>query len=140
MDTAKPEPWKSGYFTTVEYHALSKFSCDGVSVRGDSENGFFWNRPKSPQWQSGLAMKQTSFGGDIEVKVLVRLTNPKHNHDKQVMLRLDVLSGDEVVSSATFRNNVEEGDESVPGTTKLLVPSSKLAGSRLRITMTTQDY
>jgi hypothetical protein len=136
------KPWRSGYFTTVEYHGLSKFSCDGVSLRGDSDDGFFWNRPPTPQWRSGLTMKQRDLGeGNIEIKVVVLLTNPKHNHDKMVMLRLDVVNGDDVVSSATLRSNVEEGDSAHRATTNLVIASTSIQPTtRLRLTMTTQDY
>jgi hypothetical protein len=135
---ANPVPWKGGYFTTVEYQRLNKFSCDGMTIQGNDYNPIF-HRPPNPQWRSGLAMKVKPRGSDVEVRVRIQLTNPKHNHDKQVMLRLDVLNGDEVVASATMRNNIEEGNAN-EHTTTFLVPAAKIPGSRMRITMTTENY
>ena len=135
---ANPVRWKRGYFTTVEYQRLNKFSCDGVTIQGDDYNPIF-HRPPYPQWRSGLVMNVTPRGSDVIVKVRIQLNNPKPTHDKQVTLRLDVLNGDEVVATTTMRNNVEEGDARSP-TTTFLVPAAKIPGSRMRITMTTENY
>ena len=36
---SKPKPWKSGDFTTPEYYALGKFSCDGILLQNGNRHG-----------------------------------------------------------------------------------------------------
>jgi hypothetical protein len=128
---SKPRPWKRGDFTTIEYYNLGKFSCDGLYLRRDGDN-------------SGLVIEKVNpVGANTEVKLEAYVTNPGGVHDKMVTLRLEILNANDVVAagSTTIKVNCNWcGHRNSEGKhLKLLVPSSKLAGSRLRITMTTQD-
>ena len=63
----KPKPWKSGEFTTAEYHGLGKYSCDGLSIMEGNHDG---------TWNSGLAMAVKEKGGKVRVTISARITNP----------------------------------------------------------------
>jgi hypothetical protein len=135
---SKPKPWKSGEFTTVESHGLGKYSCDGLYFRNSNRNGSYY---------SGLDMiKVKPVGSDTAVWFKAYVSNPGGGiPDKFVTLVFEVLHSDEVVATAKTvikaradRSGSQDSYDS--DDLKLVVPSSKLAGSRLRITMTTQDY
>jgi hypothetical protein len=131
----RPQFWKSGYFTTVEYHSLGKVSCDGLYLRNGNRNGSYY---------AGLEIEKVkAVGSDTRVWLKAYVTNPGNVHDKLVSLLFEVVNRGTVVASAStmIKAKTKWGhmDSYDSDDVKLLVPSSKLAGSRLRITMTTQD-
>lgn len=129
---SEPKPWNKGAFTTVEYHDLGKYSCDGLFLRDNDRNG---------EWSSGLILKKKIKGDETQVEIEAHVTNPKTVHDKLVTLSFEVINGETVVGKATIRIKVGQDDESSK-TAKLVLASSSLVYSpitKLRITMMTQD-
>jgi hypothetical protein len=127
-----PKPWKSGEFTTIEYYNFSKFPCDGLYLQREGQT-------------AGVVVEHVrQIGAETKVKLEVSVTNPGPVHDKRVTLLLEVLNAGETVATSSttiklnqsFRESVESNSKYVT----LLVPSSKVPGSRLRITMSTKDY
>ena len=103
--------------------------------RGDSDRKIGWDPP--------IVMKARNLpDGNVEVRFDLKVNNPKLNHDKVVMIKLDALNGEEVVASGSARikapdNGEGQSDEKL----KLVLPSAALVPTtKLRITMTTQDY
>lgn len=136
--------WRKGAFTTPEYHDLGKFTCDGLSLRGDYNN-------RKNTWESGLSMEVHKLAGQrVEVRIRATVTNPGHGHnvhDKVATLVLDVLNGEESVASTTMAikvsaswvGKVEDNDREA----RLVLAADNLKTNpvtRLRITMSTRDY
>lgn len=130
--------WNNGKeFSIPEWWELGKLSCDGVYFRSDSD--------RKTKWDPAIKLKvRDSPGGNVEIKMMVAVQNPKHNHDKMVTLLLEVVDGDDVLASQSVRikapdNGEGQQEENVRFTLPLsslkLVPMTKL-----RITMRTQDY
>jgi len=131
-------PWKSGTFTTAEYYALGKFSCDGLFFRNGNRNG---------SWNTGLLMKVKPKGATTEVTMIAEVTNPGTVHDKTATLLFEVLNGEEVIGTSTIRikakMNWRGRMADYDGETTFSVPTVALKQdpvTQLRITMTTQDY
>lgn len=131
-------PWKSGTFTTAEYYALGKFSCDGLFFRNGNRHG---------PWNTGLLMKVKPKGATTEVTMIAEVTNPGNVHDKTVTLLFEVLNGEEIVKTATIKikanRNWRGKMQDYDGETTFTVPTAALTKdpvTKMRITMTTQDY
>jgi hypothetical protein len=123
------------WFTVPEYHALGRFTCDGVSLRDPTKNG---------EWRPGLFLSARDLpDGNVDVGIFVKVRNPGANSDKLVKLSFEVLNGDEVVASATMEPiNVEDNARGDDGEVRLTVPAAALRiepMTKLRITMTTRD-
>lgn len=128
----EPKPWRKGAFTTVEYHSLGKYSCDGLFLR-HNDRGWTWN--------SGLTMKVKTNDDGIHIEIEAHVTNPKLVHDKLVTLSFEVITGEMVSGSSTVKLKVDQGDESSK-TAKLILPPGSMGkglAAKLRITMTSQD-
>ena len=129
--------WHNGKeFTLPEWWELGKFTCDGVSLRMDSD--------RRKKWDSGINMKVRDLpGGSVEVKMKVGVLNPKHNSDKMVTLLLEVVNGDEVVAAQSVKIPAKDDGGGHQENVKFTIPGSSLRLdpiTKLRITMTTQKY
>jgi hypothetical protein len=134
----KPKPWGRGEFTTAEYYDLGKYTCDGLSIHDGNRDG---------TWYSGLVMEVKNKGGDVHVTIKAQVTNPGHIHDKFVTLLFEVINGDDVVGKTTIGLKVKQNwrakKEVTDKESTLVLPASALRKdplTKLRITMTTQDY
>jgi len=129
---AKDEPW----FSIDEYHDLGKYSCDGVFIR----KGF--DRHENT-WEPGLEMAVRDLkDGRLEVKAKATVDNPRKNHDKKIVIVLEVLNGSDVVGKAQIGPiKCEEGDESSKQATLVLARETLRSDpvTRMRLTMTTED-
>lgn len=126
-----------------DWWKLGRFFCDGVSLRGEREEGFFWDRPKTEQWQPGLTMKMRDLpGGKVEVTFGVSVNNRKHNHDKVADVRLEIVNGDEIVATETARIKAQDDGDDHGTKIKTVLPSREAIKptTKLRLTMTTKDY
>jgi hypothetical protein len=123
------------WFTVPEYQQLGKFRCDGVSLRGDTD--------RKHEWDSGLYMSARELpDGGVDVGIWAKVFNPRQNHDKLVTLFLEVVNG-ETVSAKVAMPPIKVRDRAEPedGKASLLLPASALLPTtKLRITVTTQNY
>lgn len=121
------------WFSTEEYHALGRFSCDGVYLRKDF-NG------KHGTWKSGLEMAVLpAEGGNLTVKVRAAADNPDDNHDRKVDILIEVVNGDKVIATASPSKVIEEGNSKY-FTTNFSLPAALLRSApatKLRMTVKT---
>ena len=125
-----------------EWWKLGRFHCDGVALRGESDEGFFWDRPKTERWRSGLTVKMRDLpGGKVEAKFVVSVNNRKHNQDKMVDVRVQIVNGDDVVASETARIKAKDDGDDHNKKIVMTYPAAAIQPTtKLRITMTTKDY
>lgn len=130
--------WGDGmWFSTPEYHALGKLTCNGVALRANYSK-------RRGTWDSGLEMAARERpDGTVEVKVRATVNNPNDNEDRLVTVRLEALNAGEPVQSGTIGPiEAEDNGNDVGGQTKLLIPAGALKTApmtRLRITVTAEE-
>ena len=138
MAAADRSLWGEGkWFSTPEYRAVGKLTCDGVSLRANYSK-------RRGTWGSGLEMAaRERRDGTVEVKVRATVNNPNDNEDKNITVRLEVLNGDDLVQSGTIGPiEAEDNGNDVGGQTTLVIPAAALKTTpmtRLRITVTVKD-
>lgn len=128
------------WFTDPEYHDLGKYTCDGISLTDPTDRS---KRTYEGQWDSGLFMSARELpDGTVDLGIRVKVTNPKNNHDKLVDLAFEIMKGDEVLASASMKQiKIEEKSYGDDGKLTMLLPvSAVLSATKLRITMTVQNY
>ncbi len=124
--------WRKGeWFTLDEYRDLSRFTCDGVLLRGNVNY-------KSKIIDPGLEFAVTERPDGILVKARVSVWNPPRNHDKSVTVVLEVMAGTNSMRQATIGPlDAEEGHSPQQGETKFIVhPLLMPQELTLRLTMT----
>jgi hypothetical protein len=124
--------WRKGeWFSLDEYRDLSKFTCDGVLLRGNMDS-------KSKIMDPGLEFAVTERPDGILVKARVSVWNPPRNHDKSVTVVLEVLAGTNPMRQATIGPlDAEAGHSPQQGETKFIVHPLLMAQElTLRLTMT----
>ena len=134
-----PKPLSGGkWFSTAEWYALGKFTCDGVSLREDRESS------KNGTWaEPGLKMRVRRHGIEVvDVTIEVGLYNPKHNHDKAVTINFEVLKNDVSLAMASLTKEVEDKASSGNnGRVSFILSTDEFrSANKLRLTMTTRDY
>src|SRR5678816_4324198 len=76
-------------WSTPEWYALGKTSCDGIYLREEvTAKGARWEEP-------GLRTEIRRVKSGYEVTIEATLYNPKGNHDKLVTLAYQLLSKDD---------------------------------------------
>jgi hypothetical protein len=119
-----------------DYKALGKYTCDGVALRGDTDK-------KTKEVGTGLAMRAREIsGGKLEVTIGLWLFNPAHNHDKLVIILVDVLDGADVVARTTLGPiEVEDKGHTQARSFPFVMPAAVIKNDamRMRLTMTTKD-
>src|SRR6266704_2366956 len=94
-------------------------------------------------WEPGLEMAVRDLkDGRLEVKAKATVDNPRKNHDKKIVIVLEVLNGSDVVGKAQIGPiKCEEGDESSKQATLVLARETLRSDpvTRMRLTMRTED-
>lgn len=145
LETVFPTPAElagKGWIAIPAYFNLGRFTCDGVSLRGEKDDGFFWDRPKTETWRSGLTMKVRAIPDNkAEVQMVLSVHNPHHNHDKLVTLHVEIANGDVVVASEAVTIKAKDDGDDHNEKTKTVIPAGAITPTtQIRITMTTQNY
>ena len=122
------------WFSTPEWYALGKFTCDGVSIRGDALSDGSWN-------DAGLTMRIKPLSGAFLVMLAATLHNPELNPDKTATVSFEVLNRDSVIAQDSLRiQTKDQGKGGHSGNVKLVLSKNQLASAtKLRITTTTAD-
>lgn len=122
------------WFTDPEYHELGKYTCDGISLTRPTSKG---------QWDNALFLSVRDLpGGNVDLGIRAWVTNPKNNPDKLVDLFFEILKDDAVVASASMKQiKIEEKSDGHDRKLTMVLPASTvLSATKLRITMTVQNY
>jgi hypothetical protein len=144
MDTDSLAGFKSGRsvhgklgkrFSIPEWYALGKFTCDGVSLRGDARSDGSWD-------DAGLTMMVTPLSGAFLVTLHATIHNPKPNPDKTATVHFEVLHGDDVIAKdSCVIATKDNGRGGHSGNVKLMLWKDELASAtKLRTTITTANY
>lgn len=131
-----------GWVYLPEWLELGKFTCDGVALKGENDEGFFWDRPTTKRWDSGLKVKTQALpNNNVEVRFRVSVNNPQHNHDKMVSVRIEIVNGDEIVALEPARIKAKDNGDGHAALLKTVISRVAITPTtKLRITVTTQDY
>jgi len=143
MDTDSLAGFKSGRsiqgklgtrFSTPDWYALGKFTCDGVSLRGDARPDGSWNN-------AGLTMMVKPLTGAFLVTLDATIHNLTPSSDKTATVSFEVLSGEDVIAKDSCRIATRDnGRGGHSGNVKLVLWRDELASAtKLRTTMTTVD-
>lgn len=140
MDTDSLAGFKSGRsirgalgqrFSTPEWYALGRFSCDGVSFRGDARSDGTWNN-------AGLTMMVKPLTGAFLVTLDATIHNqrPDLNHTATVLFQ--VMNGEDVIAKDSCRIDTRDnGRGGHSGSVRLVLWRDELArATTLRTTMT----
>ena len=144
MDTDSLAGFKSGRsirgklgkrFSIPEWYALGKFTCDGVSLRGDARSDGSWN-------DAGLTMRVKPQRGAFLVMLAATIHNSELNPDKTATVSFEVFNTDGVIAKDSVRIQTKDnGRGGHSGNVKLVLSKNQLASAtKLRITTTTADY
>jgi len=121
-------------FSTPEWYALGRFTCDGMSLRGDARPDGSWNL-------AGLTMKVKPLSGAFLVTLDATIYNPTSNPHKAATLFFEVLNGESVIAKNSCKiktRDARKGGHS--GDVRLVLRRDELASAtKLRTTMTTID-
>jgi hypothetical protein len=122
------------WFSTPEWYALGKFTCDGVSLRGDARPDGSWNG-------AGLTMRVKPQSGAFLVMLAATIHNPERNPDKTATVSFEVLKSGDVIAKDSVRIHTKDnGRGGHSGTVKLMLSKNQLASAtKLRITTTTAE-
>lgn len=125
-----------------EWVELGKFTCDGVALKGDRDESFYWDRLNAEHWYPGLKMKmQQLANGNVGIDLQVRVNNPKHNEDKIVNVRVEIVNGVEVVAAEQARIKAKDNGKANDALLTAVFPRASIRPTtNLRITMTTHNY
>ncbi len=99
-------------------------------------------------WKSGVVMSvRPSAEAKVRVKIHTKVTNPGNVHDKIATFVFEILNGEELVGKAQVSFKAKQNWHATPedseAETTLTLPADALRknpATRMRITMTTQDY
>jgi hypothetical protein len=144
MDTASLAGFKSGRstngklgmrFSIPEWYALGKFTCDGLSLRGDARSDGSWEN-------AGLTMMVKSLSGAFLVTINATIHNPKPDLGKTATVFFEVLNGQDVIAKDSCRIDTRDtGRGGNSGNVRLVLWRDELASAtKLRTTLTTVDY
>lgn len=127
---------KKGWLEPDEYHALGRYSCDGVSLRSFTDG---------EKWATGFGIQaRERRAGTLEIRFRVWSWNPRHNHDKLVELFLEVMNGVTVIGSGVLGPvPTSDNERGHIGAFIINVPAESVhtdPPTTLRITLTTKDY
>ena len=121
-------------FSTPEWYALGRFTCDGMSLRGDARSDGSWNL-------AGLTMNVKPLSGAFLVTLGATIYNPTSNPHKTATLSFEVLNAKNVVAKESCRiqtRDTRKGGQG--GNVRLVLQRDELASAtKLRTTMTTID-
>jgi hypothetical protein len=128
---------KKGWFEGPDYIGLSKYSCDGVFLRGDVDG-------KTHEPTTGIAMHARELkGGQLEVTVGLSFLNPSHNHDKLVTVFLEIIDASHKVVETTFGPiSVEDKGHAQHFSFPIVMPVSAVkddGSMKMRLTVSTRD-
>jgi hypothetical protein len=123
------------WFSIPEWYALGKFTCDGVSLRGDARSDGSWN-------DAGLTMRVKPQRGAFLVMLAATIHNSELNPDKTATVSFEVFNTDGVIAKDSVRIQTKDnGRGGHSGNVKLVLSKNQLASAtKLRITTTTADY
>jgi hypothetical protein len=144
MDTDSLAGFKSGRsihgklgkrFSIPEWYALGKFTCDGLSLRGDAKSDGSWG-------DAGLTMMVKPLSGAFLVTLGATIHNSMPDHDKTATVHFEVLNGHGVIAKDSCRIETRDtGRGGHSGHVELVLWRDELASAtKLRTTMTTATY
>jgi hypothetical protein len=99
--------WGKGWLQDASWLGLGMFTCDNVALHG----AFTGRRRIVGKWLSGLRMKIVQgHNGKVEVKLRAFAYNPPQNHDKSVLIRIEILKEASVAGTGTIGPFTAEDD------------------------------